>query len=131
MGRILLTNENYIKEKFMHPKLLNQYIIRTSNFLDDKIINDIVASDLIITPDYEKMINKVSKDTKFMEALLIASPTLYRSIFNFSHLSTKKRKSVIRSLLEYMKRAVNRVTPFGLFSSVCIIKENTVQNKSN
>lgn len=41
MGRILLTNENYIKEKFMHPKLLNQYIIRTSNFLDDKIINDI------------------------------------------------------------------------------------------
>ncbi|QLL74563.1 thiopeptide-type bacteriocin biosynthesis protein [Lactobacillus crispatus] len=115
----------------MHPKLLNQYIIRTSNFLDDKIINDIVASDLIITPNYEKMINKVSKDTKFMEALLIASPTLYRSIFNFSHLSTKKRKSVIRSLLEYMKRAVNRVTPFGLFSSVCIIKENTVQNKSN
>ncbi|MCT7690490.1 MAG: lantibiotic dehydratase, partial [Lactobacillus crispatus] len=116
----------------MHPKLLERYVIRTSNFSDDRTINRILADDNYITlTDYEKIISQLSNNTKFMEALLIASPALYRSVYNFQHLSTKKQRSTILSLLEYMKRAVNRVTPFGLFSSVSLSQGTIFPKKLN
>ncbi len=51
----------------------------------------------------------------FREALLVASPSLYRQL-----LKNKKSPKVLKSLLKYFIRATTRTTPFGLFSFVGI-----------
>ena len=73
----------------------------------------------------ENFINDAINDSYFIEAIKIASPSLYDSI--------KRQKidnSVIKAIIKYYSRISTRTTPFGLFSGISIGKfnENTTIN---
>ncbi|MFI2378045.1 lantibiotic dehydratase [Streptomyces sp. NPDC018964] len=63
-------------------------------------------------------------DPGFREALLTSSPSLARAVTSLAAgdgaLSTRRRRSVTRSLLRYQLRAAGRPTPFGLLAGVAV-----------
>lgn len=61
---------------------------------------------------------KIQIDNSFLEAILIASPSLYESIKKFKTLNKKSKLKVIKSVELYSRRISSRATPFGIFSSV-------------
>lgn len=117
----------------MKDRISTYFVQRKSNFYTDEFIKSLLKSiDNSKKHNYEKIINNIKLNENFMEALLIASPSLYKSLYNFQKLSDKKQKGAFLSLVEYMKRSTTRVTPFGLFSSVKLIdnkKSDTVSPK--
>lgn len=81
------------------------------------------SSCIVRTPLYpvryikEANINKILEDKVFMEAVRIASPTLYREVY------VKKNRSrhAVDSILKYYSRACVRCTPYGLFASCSLV----------
>lgn len=66
----------------------------------------------------EEDVLKKLKDAEFLEAIYIASPSLYFSILNLNELSPKDYQSTLFAVAKYLLRASGRCTPFGLFSGV-------------
>lgn len=115
----------------MKDKISTYFVQRKSNFYTDEFIKSLLKSiEISKKHNYEKIINNIKLNENFMEALLIASPSLYKSLHNFQKLSDKKQKVAFLSLVEYMKRSTTRVTPFGLFSSVKLIDNEKNDNVS-
>ncbi|MCG7376550.1 lantibiotic dehydratase [Paenibacillus sp. ACRSA] len=55
------------------------------------------------------------------EALLVASPSLYRSLLKLDGKAvTKNHEQLITSIMKYVIRMMSRPTPFGLFSGVMV-----------
>ncbi|WP_343318194.1 lantibiotic dehydratase [Sphingobacterium multivorum] len=69
--------------------------------------------------DLHGNLSKLSNET--LEAIFVASPTLYKEIVKTKDgqgaLSEEKKEKLLKSLYKYINRASNRCTPFGLFSS--------------
>ncbi len=66
----------------------------------------------------ERLIAFFRNDSFVREAVLVASPELYRALQGFEQKSDKQKKEVASSLLKYLLRMTSRPTPFGLFSFV-------------
>ena len=106
----------------MKDRVSSYFVQRKSNFYTDESIKSLLRNiENTKKINYEKIINSIKTNDFFMEALIIASPSLYKSLCNFQKLNDKKQKAAFLSLVEYMKRATTRVTPFGLFSSINLI----------
>lgn len=67
---------------------------------------------------YIKCIKKLLQNNDFEEAIYIASPSLYHSMKRINHLTDRKIEQTFLASYEYLKRSVNRATPFGIFASV-------------
>lgn len=67
-------------------------------------------------------IDEFLKDSAFCQAVLLASPVLFREIEKYKQgkLTNKDAKRFEISILKYASRMSSRCTPFGLFSSVSI-----------
>ncbi|MBC5744857.1 lantibiotic dehydratase [Lachnospiraceae bacterium MD308] len=91
------------------------YIIRTPN-LSIEYFNKFERQELDI---YEFIRQDKELDSFFRKALLIASPTLYKSYVD-KPMDEKKYKNLTESLLKYFLRSVGRPTPYGYFASVAL-----------
>jgi lantibiotic biosynthesis protein len=73
----------------------------------------------------EELIQQKIYDPKFLEAIYLASPSLYEECLNWrdGKLSDPKKKTkIIYSLSKYLNRMSSRCTPFGLFAG-CSVAE--------
>lgn len=89
------------------------------NFLDEVIIRSPVypLNDTFTDDDITDLIS----NDFFMEAIYIASPTLYKECLLYKQglvKEEKQKQKIINSLLRYYSRMSTRCTPFGLFSTV-------------
>ncbi|MCI9137477.1 MAG: lantibiotic dehydratase [Lachnospiraceae bacterium] len=91
------------------------YMIRTPN-LPIEYFDKYEHQELDI---YEFIRQDEELDSFFRKALLIASPTLYKSYVN-KPVDEKKYKNLTESLLKYFLRSVGRPTPYGYFASVAL-----------
>jgi len=66
---------------------------------------------------YEKP-EKILMKREFMEAIFLASPDLYKEIYEKENSGNVK---LIHSIYKYISRATNRCTPFGLFAGVNLL----------
>ncbi|MCP8625986.1 lantibiotic dehydratase, partial [Bacillus subtilis] len=70
---------------------------------------------------YSNWVKDLINNPIFMEAIYIASPSLYENLKYWKNITDKKRKEQIAiSLNNYLLRMTSRTTPFGLFSSVTV-----------
>ncbi|QLL67782.1 hypothetical protein GTO82_02360 [Lactobacillus johnsonii] len=90
----------------MNNEVLNSVQVRISN-------ND-------INIHFNIKNNQIKIDKTFLEAILISSPSLYKSICNYSTLNSKSKLKVVNSLRDYSKRINSRATPYGIFTTVGI-----------
>lgn len=114
-------------------RIANKAIIRISNYSYERVshiienfINAQTTSDLI------NAIKVTCRDERVMQDLYIASPNLSKKMITVDHNNNEKTiKSLSISILNYLKRAYIRPTPFGLFSSVSTINlsKETQNNK--
>lgn len=54
--------------------------------------------------------------TNYWEAIIISSPSLYKSFQNYNNLKLKNKKQVIKSVINYFIRMTSRATPYGVLS---------------
>lgn len=103
----------------MYIKKNNGFIVRAANFSKSKralvLLNEFSEAKEY---EYKALLKKVSMLPDIKEAIMVASTSLFKAISNVDSLNDKKLKSTFFSTYEYLKRAVNRATPFGIFSSV-------------
>ncbi|MEC2017716.1 lantibiotic dehydratase [Bacillus velezensis] len=86
---------------------LNDYYNNMKDIKTKKALNDWVLN----------LIN----NSIIMEAIYVASPSLYQSLQIWNNINDHKRKEQIAiSLNNYLIRMTSRTTPFGLFSSVTV-----------
>lgn len=82
----------------------------------------------------EDLVNTLLTNSTFLEAIMIASPTLYSQSIRLlnNELDEKKKVRVILSLFKYYTRMTTRCTPFGKFAGCSVIKfgEETSISKS-
>jgi thiopeptide-type bacteriocin biosynthesis protein len=70
-------------------------------------------------------------EMSFQEAIYLASPSLHKSLMEFLAGDTSSKKhenNIIKSCTKYILRSRSRATPFGLFSSLGLIKWGTITN---
>ncbi|KRN00491.1 hypothetical protein FD18_GL000080 [Lactobacillus taiwanensis DSM 21401] len=101
----------------MNNKVLNSVQVRISN-------ND-------INIHFNIKNNQIKIDKTFLEAILISSPSLYKSICNYSNLNSKSKLKVVNSLRDYSKRINSRATPYGIFTAVGIGEREKTTNLEN
>jgi len=68
--------------------------------------------------ELENRLKHLLGDAVFREAILVSSPSLYKSVNNIYSDNYKKRSQIVRSLTRYLNRMSTRATPFGVFSGV-------------
>ncbi len=68
------------------------------------------------------LLNWFHQSTAFRQAILIASPELYRATLQFELKDKRRQEQIVASLLNYYARMCSRCTPFGLFSFVAFGK---------
>lgn len=70
----------------------------------------------------EKIISEIYNNDVLLEAIFVSSPQLYKSLRLYQQNQNgniKVKKKLIRSLGKYLRRAVFRSTPFGLYAGTC------------
>ncbi|MEG1311707.1 MAG: lantibiotic dehydratase [Romboutsia sp.] len=67
-------------------------------------------------------IDKLLDNKFFLEALSVASPTLFESVKEKQFNDNKKKEKIYNSLAKYIIRSTSRTTPFGLFTGISIGK---------
>ena len=99
----------------------------TNNFVYRRPVGSLpelreIDSRIGFNPDYEKCILNHFKNNPELDALMLASPSLYQEYVDLKDnghaYSEKKRNSVLASLYRYILRSHTKCTPFGLFSGV-------------
>lgn len=70
---------------------------------------------------YSNPLESISNDPTLMQAIEIASPSLYHDLCNYSSLSNKKQSKSKEALVRYLVRSATRCTPFGLFAGVSVV----------
>lgn len=71
------------------------------------------------------------KNEKLLEAIAVASPSLYIAFKERSKKGLKEKEQIANSLLKYFCRMTTRSTPFGLFSFVSTGKWGMIDSKIN
>lgn len=100
---------------------MNNYYVPFSNFILRTPTLPLTDLKVLENTVYQSMNSR--KETAIQEAIFIASPTLYRQLFDPKE--RKKDKNLdkaIESYLKYLIRMSTRATPFGLFSSCSVGK---------
>ncbi len=86
---------------------------------------------LQLSIDADDFIESFFNDKEFLEAIFLASPTLYKTLIKYSLgliVSRKEVKKLKISLAKYYLRMVSRCTPFGLFSGCSVVDWHTDVN---
>lgn len=95
------------------------YMIRVPMFSAEQCL-EILEKDLS-QEAFDQKLREICLDPVFREAVLIASPNLYKKIKQFIAQgidNTKKMEDFRISVLKYFIRMCTRTTPFGIFSQV-------------
>lgn len=98
--------------------------ITNSHTFDQRLI---LRTPVYSLPDFDKsfVIEKLICDPVFLEAIYIASPSLYNACLKYRSGLILAEKEILKfkhSLYKYYSRMHNRCTPFGLFSSCRLTK---------
>lgn len=93
--------------------------IRDTHSFDQRLI---LRSPIYSLPEFDKnfIVEDLIKDPVFLEAIYLASPSLYNTCIKYRDGVVLVEKDIIKfkySLYKYYSRMHNRCTPFGLFSS--------------
>lgn len=72
----------------------------------------------------EDVVNKLLLNHEFMEAIMIASPSLYHQAIRMlnNELDEKRSSRILLSLYKYYTRMAKRCTPFGKFAGCSVLK---------
>src|SRR5690606_35206790 len=101
------------------------FVLRTPK-LPISFINSILNHDSDLSNIWKSL------DNNFLEAIYLASPTLYREVDKINNynliLENEKHDKMTISLVKYLNRASNIFTPSGLFSSCTIGKIDSTIN---
>jgi lantibiotic biosynthesis protein len=89
-------------------------------FFHSQLILRTPSSSFLPDIDRESLIKAVN-DKIFMEAVYLASPSLYHAAIPTSDFSTKEKLNIGFSLAKYLIRSRTRCTPFGLFAGVGVV----------
>lgn len=79
-----------------------------------------------------RIIIDLCNDSFFMEAIFIASPSLYNDLLKLRDgqiISEKKQNELILSTFQYFFRMCSRTTSFGLFAAISYSKKNIASQK--
>jgi class I lanthipeptide synthase len=110
-----------VKKKRIPYKIIDNYYLRTP-LLPIKFYEDFLN-----TPSFERLLeNKI-----FIEALYLASPTLYKQVISWKEQKLKDPKKIKHlecTILKYVSRISTRCTPFGLFAGCVVGKFDTKTN---
>lgn len=82
-------------------------------------------------PD-QQTLSDLLNDQRFLEAIYMASPVLYREAIRMKMgaiTDTKEKNSILSSLVKYYQRMYSRSTPFGLFSGCAVLQWNENGNQ--
>ena len=93
---------------------------------------DLKTSFALTEEELEKKIIDLCNNSFFMEAVFVASPSLYNDLCKLRNgeiTRTKKRNEVILSSCQYFYRMCSRTTSFGLFAAITKNKENISPQK--
>lgn len=96
---------------------------------------------ILRTPTYpfnsdfdEQFIRKILReDKKFIEALYLASPTLYQECIKWlegTYIDAKRNEKLLYTLVKYYCRMSSRCTPFGLFAGCSVTNWGPVNYES-
>lgn len=73
----------------------------------------------------QEIVENIRCNKVFLEAVLVASESLYYSILDFDNISSRKKKNnVLKSIYNYFVRMSTKAVPFGLFTGVNYIDKN-------
>src|ERR1041385_5875392 len=78
-----------------------------------------------VSQNSEWDLNKITVRNDLMEAIYLASPTLYKELLKFKSGRLTKAKDIKKleaSTFKYLIRSSTRSTPFGLFAGVTTCK---------
>ena len=82
--------------------------------------------------ELEKQIIDLCNNSFFMEAIFVASPSLFEDLCRLRDgqiISEKKKNEIYLSSYQYFYRMCSRTTPFGLFAAIANNIENTTPKK--
>ncbi len=82
-------------------------------------------------PDQQTLTDLLN-DQRFLEAIYMASPVLYREAIRMKTgeiSDAKEKSSILSSLVKYYQRMYSRSTPFGLFSGCAVLQWNEKGNQ--
>lgn len=98
-------------------QLYDNYIVRTPKYA----VNDLVST---LQQEKWQVLQNLCSDRIFLEAIYLASPSLYHAIKKYlaNKLSPKESDKLLYSLVKYYSRMSIRCTPFGLFAGTAIGK---------
>ncbi|GAA4310763.1 lantibiotic dehydratase [Compostibacter hankyongensis] len=77
------------------------------------------------TPLTAEDLDRLIKDTAFMDALWLASPDLYEDALRWQRGDTRtgrKHRKLVNALVKYHSRMHTRPTPFGLFAGCAVLR---------
>jgi lantibiotic biosynthesis protein len=107
------------------------FLLRTPTFSLDKLFALHEISYDMDEKMYAEKFKEKFKDQQFQEAILVASPELYKALndwFNGNSIVESKQEKLILSLYKYYSRMSSRCTPYGLFAG-CSLGKFTSENR--
>lgn len=117
MGMNSITKENAINLNNWLPA--DNFLIRTPTLSLNDYYNNV--KDIKTQKTLNDWVLNLINNSIIMEAIYVASPSLYQSLQIWNNINDQKRKEQIAiSLNNYLIRMTSRTTPFGLFSSVTV-----------
>ncbi len=105
----------------------NKYILRTP-LLPINYFYDLTSSPDLISDEKFK---EIFKDKKIIEAIFLASPTMYFQIEKFLKdqiTNIEKKERLKNSTLKYISRMSSRCTPYGLFAGCSVGEYSEITN---
>jgi len=103
------------------------YLIAENYYLRSPLLPLKFYTDFLEAPSFVKLI----ENHFFMEALYLASPSLYKQIIRWENQEIKDPKKIRNlkySLIKYISRISSRCTPFGLFAGCAVGEFNSQTN---
>ncbi|MCZ4248660.1 lantibiotic dehydratase [Bacillus amyloliquefaciens] len=117
MGMKSISKENVTELNNWIPS--NDFLIRTPTLPLNDYYNNM--KDIKTKKALNDWVLNLINNSIIMEAIYVASPSLYQSLQIWNNINDHKRKEQIAiSLNNYLIRMTSRTTPFGLFSSVTV-----------
>lgn len=101
----------------MHYSVKKEYMVRTPILPESTFKQTFESSD---NGSVVEELIKLSENRTIQEAILVSSPSLYRSlsVLKNDKRSGKKFRQTIESLSRFINRMTTRATPYGLFATV-------------